>query len=212
METEVIMKRVLFDTEISQKSKSEYFSATELVRAGNAWRIAKKLEPFHLDRWLQTKHVKEFIRSLEDKVKKKVIISGRGRGKHTWVHPYIFIDIALAISPTLKVEVYGWLYDYLLKYRNDSGDSYKIMSGALYDNSTCKSTFQKEISIYAEEIKKACDVIDWQKATQEQLELRDRIHNSIATLSDIIKDNNQVVRLGIVSAVKTIEKIKGGEK
>jgi hypothetical protein len=38
METEVIMKRKLFDSEISQKSQSGFFSATDLVNAGNRWR------------------------------------------------------------------------------------------------------------------------------------------------------------------------------
>ena len=38
MVTEVIMKRELFGHEISQKSKSEFFSATDLSKAGNEWR------------------------------------------------------------------------------------------------------------------------------------------------------------------------------
>ena len=101
MKTEVVMKRKLFGQEISQKSKSEFFSATDLVRAGNKRRIEHELPPFDLSQWLQTK--KEFINALKDQYG-KVLISGCGH--HTWVHPLLFIDIALAINPQLKIEVY----------------------------------------------------------------------------------------------------------
>ena len=119
MKTEVIIKREIFGKEISQKSKSEMFSATDLVRAGNQWRLLKGLEPFHMSEFLRRKTTVEFISSIEKK-HGKAIISGKGRGSHTWVHPYLFIDIALAISPDLKIEVYEWIYDSLIKYRNIS--------------------------------------------------------------------------------------------
>ena len=53
-----------------------------------------------------------------------------GRGQHLWVHPLLFIDMALWLNPKLKLEVYEWLFDKLLMYRNDSGDSFKRMCGA----------------------------------------------------------------------------------
>ena len=124
METEVIMKRELFGMDISQKSKTEFFSATDLVKAGNKWRINNGLEIFHLDVWLQNKSTKEFIAELEKQFG-VIKINSKGKNQHTWVHPFLFIDMALAISPTLKIQVYSWLMDALLKYRNESGDSNK---------------------------------------------------------------------------------------
>lgn len=61
------------------------------------------------------------------------------------IHGFIllFLDLALAINPKLKVEVYEWLFDKLLEYRNDSGDSFKEMTGALYNNCSNKSQFSK---------------------------------------------------------------------
>lgn len=200
MNTEVIMKRKLFDHEISQKSKSEYFSATDLIRAGNKWRASKGMDLFNLDRWFHNQGVKEFISALENKVGKPVKIAARGRGHHTWVHPYLFIDIALAINPELKVEVYGWLHDYLIKYRNDSGDSYKLMCGALFANTTRKTNFTKEIVKYCEIIRKACEVEDWNTATEDKLVLRDRIHNNILILSDILRENDNIVKQSIIKA------------
>ena len=61
MKTEVTMKRLLFGEEISQKSKSTFFSATDLVKAGNKWRISEGLSPFKYSEWLRNKKTQEFI-------------------------------------------------------------------------------------------------------------------------------------------------------
>ena len=197
MKTEVVMKRVIFDQEISQKSKSEFFSATDLVRAGNIWRLSNGLAPFDMRQWFQQKNTKAVILSLEERFG-KVKISGRGRGNHTWVHPFLFIDIALTINPEFKIEVYKWLYDKLLQYRNDSGDSYKKMTGALYLKVTNKSEFKNTIVDVALKIQKVCHVNNWQEATEKQLNLRDKIHEYIFMLSDIIRDTD----LLIITAIK----------
>jgi len=192
------MKRKIFGCEISQKSKSQYFDATALVRAGNKWRTLNGLDFFRFDRWLQRKDVKEFIESLRHEYsEEKIIISGRGRGNHTWVHPFLFIDLALAINTKLKVEVYSWIYDELIKNRNDSGDSYKKLTGALYLNQKNKSEFQDEIKKTANRIKAACKAEDWQTATEKQLELRDKIHNNVALLCNVLRDNEMAVTIGI---------------
>ncbi len=204
MQTEVIMKREIFGKEISQKSKSEFFSATDLVKAGNTWRAINGLTPFSMNDWFNQKTTKEFIAQLEEKYG-QVKISGRGRGVHTWVHPYLFIDMALAISPALKIEVYGWIFDHLLQYRNDSGDSYKKMAGALYTEYGNKREFPFYIANVADKIKKTCKVLTWETATQEQLKLRDRIHEAIYLLSDIVKVPDEIVRLAIIKATKEKE-------
>ncbi len=197
METEVVMKRKLFGQEIKQKSKSEFFSATDLVRAGNRWRIQNNLQPFNLSEWFRQRKVKEFINELEREFE-TVKISGRGRGHNTWVHPYLFIDLALALNPKLKIEVYKWLYDELIKYRNDSGDSYKKMVGALLLNANNKTLFLTKIKIYANEIRVACGVADWQKASEMQLKLRNKIHENVALLCSVLKNNDDAIRIGIL--------------
>jgi hypothetical protein len=198
MKTEVIMKRELFNEEISQKSKSEMFSATDLVKAGNKWRIFNKMEPFNMSKWFQKKTTKEFMIELEKKYgKNNIKIEARGRGHHTWVHPLLFIDMALAISPKLKIEVYEWLFDHLIKSRNDSGDSYKRMCGALWVNAKNKTEFPIAIKKVAKLIQVECGVTDWQKATVSQLQYRDKIHDNIALLTDVLRNNNEAVRLGI---------------
>jgi hypothetical protein len=200
MKTEVIMKRRLFGNEISQKSQSEMFSATDLVKAGNMWRIANGLSPFDSKAWFKNKSTTEFVSELEIKYG-KVKVSGRGKGSHTWVHPLLFIDMALAINPKLKVEVYEWLFDNLIKFRNESGDSYKKMCGNLYANQGDKRNFPAFVSDVANKVKLACRVNDWNKATEDQLNKRDKIHNNIALLSDVLRNNDQAVRIGILKAI-----------
>lgn len=207
MKTEVIMKREIFGKEISQKSKTEFFSATDLERAGNLWRFQNNMPKFNMNMWFSSKETKSFIKSLEKKFG-LVKINSKGKNSHTWIHPYLFIDMALAISPDLKIEVYSWLYDHLIKYRNDSGDSYKKMCGALYENTKSKTKFYKEISEIAEKIKKHCGVLSWEKASESQLKLRDKIHENIALLCDVLKHNEKAVELAIE---KTKIEFKKGE-
>ena len=208
MKTEVLMQRELFGSIVHQQSKSTFISSTDLVRAGNKWRIENGIESFNVTGWLGYKHTKEFIRELTNRFG-IVYKPGTGRGNHSWMHPFLAIDLALAINSSFKVEVYSWLYDQLLAYRNDSGDSYKRMSGALYQNTTNKSTFQDGIRKTALLVQKACGVEGpfkdedvWEKATQEQLKMRDKIHDNIALLCDVLRDNNQAIKLGIAKSLE----------
>ena len=196
MITQVIMKRELFGGEISQQSKTQFFSATDLERMGNVWRITHNLPTFKMNKWFANKATQEFITMLEERYG-VVKVNSKGKNHHTWIHPLLFIDMALAISPELKLEVYEWIFDHLLKYRNDSGDSYKEMSAALYGIYGNKKEFPKFIIKVADYIKDKVGVEDWQKATQEQLEQRDKIHNAIKLFCRVMTNPREAVRLGV---------------
>ena len=199
MKTNVIMRRGLFDGEVGQRTDNSFFSATDLMKVGNSWRVANKLQLVKQEDYFRTKSAKEFVETLKNEFG-KVKISGRGRGHHTWVHPLLFIDMALWINPKLKIEVYKWLYDELIKYRLYSGDSYKKMCGILFLKSKRKDIFPKNIKILAKIIKNECGVKDWQEATEAQLRLRDKIHENIALLADVLNDNQTAIRIGLQKA------------
>ena len=197
------MKRSILGGQISQNSKTEMFSATDLVKIGNKWRIANDLDIFTMKSWLGNKGTKEFIVELENKYGKgNIKKSARGKGTHTWFHPLLFIDMALAISPKLKIETYEWLFDNLIKYRNEGGDSYKKMCGALYVRSSRKTNFPQYISEVARKIKLACHVDDWDQSNESQLELRKKLHNDISLLADVLNNNDEAVRLAILKGIK----------
>ena len=196
MKTQVLMKRELFGAEIEQQSKTGFFNATDLVKIGNKWRNSRDLSIFNFSAFLNNAKTKEFIEELNNKYD-IVIDKGRGKNSKTWVHPLLFIDIALAINPKLKVEVYEWLFDNLIRFRNDSGDSYKEMSAAIWQRFQNKREFPKYIKRVANYVRKSCGVEDWQVATEEQLRLRDKIHFSIKTLTNVLTSTDEAVRLGV---------------
>lgn len=194
------MKRQLFGCEISQKSKSEFFSATDLERAGNLFRLSNGMPQFSLSSYFGTVSYKEFEKELIVKYG-EVKINSKGKNQHTWVHPLIFIDIALNISPKIKIEAYEWLFDNLIKYRNEGGVSYKKMCGILYVKTKSPSTFHKFIEKVADKIKLACGVDDWNKASEEQLKKRDKIQDNISLLADVLNDVDKAVELAIIKGI-----------
>lgn len=204
MKTEVIMKRSLFGKEISQSSKTEFLSATDLVEAGNSFRRSQGMKPFNLSQYLSGKSATEFIEELELKYGSALEVT-RGRTGATWVHPLLFIDIALAISPKLKIEVYEWIYDSLIKFRNDSGDSYKEACAALYMRHSNHKTFPELISKVANYIKDQLGVKDWQSASEIQLKQRDAVHNAIKLYANVLQNTGEIVRLAIEEGKKTIK-------
>ena len=200
MKTEVLMQRNLFGEIVRQNNQNGFISANDIVMAGNKYRAINGMKLFDFRAWIDSGSNKEFIQEMKNQFG-DVIITKKGREGSTWLHPYICIDLALSIDPKLKIEVYKWLFDELLKFRNDSGDSYKKMCGFLFDNCTSKTTFHKDIAKVASQIQLACNVKDWQSASEEQLKLRDKIQNNIALLCDVLRDNNQAVRLGILKSI-----------
>ena len=187
----------LFDLKSIKKDEVGFLSATDLVRAGNLWRKQNNFIDFNLTQFLKSEPFLEFKKEIEGKYG-NAITTSRGKGASTWVHPLIFIDIALAINPKLKVEVYEWLFDNLIKFRNDSGDSYKEMCSSIYTRFEDKREFPNYIQKVANTIKSELRVEDWQTATEEQLKKRDNVHNAIRLYCNVLDDTDQAVRLGLL--------------
>ena len=198
MVTEVIMQRELLGDFVRQKSKSGFFNANDLMRVGNKWRANNGLKIANIQNYFKQDGTKEFMSSVESKYG-IIKTSNKGRNGEIWIHPLIFIDLALWLNPKLKIEVYEWLFDSLLQYRNDSGDSFKKMCGALLIRAN-KTDFVSNIQKLCKLIQVECGVSDWNNATQEQLRLRDRIHENIALLADVLNNNKEAIRLGIYKA------------
>ena len=200
MKTEVFLQRDLLSGKLRQSNQTGFFSVNDLLLIGNKWRIANDLKLFSYDSWYNSSSTQEFLKELKSQFG-EIIVSKRGKTGERWVHPFVIIDLALNIDPKLKVEMYKWLYDELLKHRNDSGDSYKTMCGYLFENCTNKTNFHRGVSKTAVLIQNACGVKDWQNANESQLKLRNKIHENISLLCDVLRDNNQAIRLGIEKAL-----------
>ena len=72
-----------------------------------------------------------------------------------------------------------------------------VMSAAIWQRFQNKREFPKYIIRVANYVRKSCNVEDWNTATEEQLRLRDKIHYSIKTLTNVLTNTNEAVRLGV---------------
>lgn len=203
MKTEVIMVRKMLGMDIRQKHKSGFFSVSDIERVGNAHRINVGKQIQKATDYFRSPKAKEFIQELEKEFG-QVQSGGRGRGIEKWVHPFLFIDLALWYSPELKVKVYQWIYDNLTVFRDNSGESFKRMTRALIDNCGLKGNVSIVIPQIAQKIYLAVGVSGvnkWETATEDQLKNRDKIQQAITTASYFTKDCNKAVEVGIRSAL-----------
>lgn len=195
---QILTSRQLFGGIVEQRTDDGFFNLTDIVKIGNSWRIKNDMPQFNFSAYLKSKQTKEFMNGLEKKYG-VILKKSRGKGDKTWGHPLLFIDVALSISPKLKIEVYEWIMDLLVKYRCQSGDSYQRMCGAIWKYTTDRANFKKNITTLANFIKKECGVEgDWNSATETQLIRRDRIHDNIAGLCGTLKEVQKAVEMGIL--------------
>jgi len=139
MKTSVIMVRKMGNYSVRQDSKTKFFNATDLIEIYNQENNEKK----RIQNYMKIDATKEFINSLyEDEnsnsyncsyLDNGFIKTKRGNNGGTWMHPYLFIDFAMWLSPKFKLNVIKWVYDNLISLRNDAGDSFKEVNQALFD-------------------------------------------------------------------------------
>lgn len=140
MKTAVIMKRDLNGLPIRQNSKTCMFNANDLLEAYNLTSKKKK----RMDSFLDNKSTIEYMSTIATDINSnttnscdlnlQVIETNRGRvNGGTWMHPYLFIDFAMWLSPEFKLTCVKWIYDRLIVVRNETGDSFKEVSAALRD-------------------------------------------------------------------------------
>lgn len=132
MKTSVVMIRKMGDFEVSQRTKDGMFNATALLKQWNAKPENPKRD---LSKFWESTKVKEFLRVLENdeeflNTPKQGYYKTRGKNGGTWVHPYVFIKLAMWIHPLFELKVIKFVYDDLINYRNIAGDNYKILSSA----------------------------------------------------------------------------------
>lgn len=138
------MKRPLANFVVEQRTKDGYFNATTLIKQWNSTEnlhtpnsgYVKKAKD--LDDYFNLSTTKEFIKALceEEKINtpnmlyfKSKARSDRGGG--TWVHPLMFIDIAMWLNPHFKVKVLKFVSDKMLTYHNEAGDAYRELASAM---------------------------------------------------------------------------------
>lgn len=137
MKTNQNLIRKMGDFQVTQRTSDGMFNATALLEAWNNKTGSKKV----IAHYFENASTKEFINALieeESKDRKSdeirlsdIYTKHRGIFGGTWMTPLLFIDFAMWLNPTFKVQVLKFVYDELIKYRNEAGDAYKEMCSAI---------------------------------------------------------------------------------
>lgn len=121
------------------------FNATNLLKQWNEFVEVNKVDAQkfgyvkkELKDYLDNKATQEFVKALaiEENLhgEKSPYVTSKARadrGGGTWMHPLMFVDFAMWLNPVFKVKVLKFVYDQMLKYRNDAGDAYKELGKAI---------------------------------------------------------------------------------
>ena len=198
MKTKVIMERPFLDGIVRQDSKNAKLNLADLLKQGNKARVTSGLEPrLHVKHWMNNISTKELFAEIEKDTGDSATESKMGRNGGTWLHPIAAVDLMLWLAPSLKYKVYSWVLDGLLVARNDSGDSYKLMSAGLHDIHKNKSTFTKAVIMpLALRIKQRLCVSSWETATELQLKQRNRIHDQIELMTQVMPNATHAIEAG----------------
>ena len=154
MKTNQIMTRPMGNFHVEQRTKDGFFNATDLLRQWNSvsnlnTQNSGDLKQKTVAHYFENNSTAEFIDALMKEenftCRNSVYVKSKARadrGGGTWMHPILFIDFAMWLNPAFKVKVIKFVYDQMLKYRNDAGDAYKELSSAI--NSIVPNTFMPQ--------------------------------------------------------------------
>lgn len=208
MKTSVIMKRDLLGLNVRQDSKTEMFNANDMHKIGNEHRKINGMTKKQLASYFDLDSTTELVNAicLEDNLRiDDVKRSKRGKNGGTWVHPVLFVDMAMWYSPKLKAKIIKWVIDGLLSARNESGNSFKQMNHHL--NKNFPKEFESPISYMqaANQVANACKVgtgkEKWQKASEKQLKLRGKIQENVCILADVTPNAGTCINKAISKAI-----------
>lgn len=125
------MTRKMGNLRVIQRTMDGYFNATELVKQWNEINSSNK----ELKKYFDNQSTKELIYTIVEKENLNGQISPylKSRGKYgcTWVHPVLFVDLAMWLNASFKYDVIKFVYDEMIRYRNEAGDAYRELGSAI---------------------------------------------------------------------------------
>lgn len=148
MKTNQEMIRYIDNFSVVQRTSDGYFDGSELLRQ---WNGVDGNSQRKMDEFLLSKETSQFIEALiaeernnslgenspkiDNQVFKKSKVKEKGKigrpKEQVWMHPFLFIRFAMWINPRFEVKVIKFVYDEMIRYRNDAGDAYKELSSAV---------------------------------------------------------------------------------
>lgn len=129
MKTNQTVARQMGDFSVHQRTGDGMFNATTLLKQWNATSGQKKV----IAHYFENDATMEFVNVIESKenFKHRNSVYLKSRGKYnggTWMHPLLFIDFAMWINPSFKYDAIKFVYDQLIQFRIEAGDTYLEMA------------------------------------------------------------------------------------
>lgn len=186
---------------MTQRTVDGFFNATELLKQWNG-KIGMKKE---IDDYFKNKSTSELVEVIKER---ENLNTGnppylKSRGKYsggTWMHPVLFIDFAMWINPRFKYDVIKFVYDEMIKFRNEAGDNYREMATAL----------QRIVSrdFMPTAIRKVSEALNWIVFNRHEKMIRNRFgdENRQRELAQIEKKVADLINEGFISNFDTLLK------
>lgn len=179
---------------VKQRTRDAYFSLGDIVGIVNLDRLSQGKQAVQFSHFTSSENTSEFIVELEKETGNPAYYRAT-KSSRGWIHPFLALKFLTHYNPKFEIQVYKWVFDYLIDNRIKSSDSFNKMSGVLFKYSVNKAKFAKNIQIVASEIKTMIGAEDWNKATEIQLKRRDELQNLIADLVTSLGDCRQGITL-----------------
>lgn len=190
---------------VRQRTKDEFMCLEDVLYTINKTRIENgSREMINFAMFLQTDNIKEFLSALKAKIGTEPYIKG-AKNRSGWIHPFFAIKILTHYNPAFEVEVYSWLWDYLIKHRIKTADSFNLMKGTLYIHTNNKSLFKQKMQKLCGVIKNTIGIDDWNKATDYELELREYTHTMITEFTNTFESSEMGAKFGIQALKKKMD-------
>ena len=199
MKTNQTLTRPMGEFSVYQRTSDGMFNATALLKQWNETSGQKK----QMSHYTDNNSTEEFIEALmiEDnfKERKSVVIKTRGKNGGTWMHPLLFIDFAMWINPSFKVKVLKFVYDQLIEYRNQAGNTYRKMCERIAHVSK-KGDIPKNISKTAKAINIVVYGVHEKQMRNKQAEEE--------SMRELVKLQEMIIELVDNGYIKTYEGIR----
>ncbi len=131
MITEQLVEREFMGNVIRQNHKTLMLNANDLM---NAYKQSNPLTSKTVHKYLDNASTREYIEVLihaERLPANHIHYAKKGSGGSTWMHPFLFVDFAMWLSPEFKYIAIKWMHDNLCLLRDAAGDEFKELNAVI---------------------------------------------------------------------------------
>jgi len=195
MKTNQNLIRRMGEFEVTQRTSDGMFNATSLLKQWNEFAGSQKQMIHFMDNNATKEYIEVIENDLDSKERNSVLLQSRGKNGGTWMHPYLFIDFAMWLNPKFKLQVIKFVYDELIKYRNEAGDAYKEMCSAVASIVSKKES----ASVAITKVAKALNYIVY-NAHEAEIRNKQAEESKVKELAELEKDIAKLINRRFITS------------